>query len=211
MKRYKNVVLKIVICTTISIIFVVLIESFIIQPVKVMQYSMYPTIKENEIILINKWFSITKNIPERGDIVIFKEPSKVYVEKNEYDDSNVIADYSEKNNTNLIKRVVGLPGEHIQITAEGKVYIDGQILEEEYIYYSNPSKYGKYNIEFQFCDILIPEDCLYVLGDNPEASSDSRSFGCIPIEKIDGRVWIRVYPFGAWGKIKFKSYYKYLE
>lgn len=202
----KNFVI-IFICIILAIIIVFLIETFLVQPVRTEQTSMYPTIRENEIILIDKWFGVTKKTPQRGDIIMFKLPSTEYVDENMYNPYNIIADYSKNTSTNFIKRVIGLPGEHIKITEDGEVYINDNLLEEEYVKYSKPSSYGDYGIEFQFCDVIVPDNCVYVLGDNPSEAADSRSFGCIPIEKIDGKAWIRIFPFGSFGKIEFKSYY----
>lgn len=83
-----------------------------------------------------------------------------------------------------MKRVIGLPGEHIKIE-NGKVYInekelDEEYLESEYKYTDTESYEGKY----MYIDIVIPEDAVYVMGDNRKKSNDSRSFGCIPFDKI---------------------------
>ena len=205
----KKIILKILICTIIAIIVVFMIEKFFIQPVRTKNISMYPTIKEDEIILINKWFGVTNQVPQRGDIIMFELPSVEYIDENTYNSNNIIADYSESTSINFIKRVVGLPGEHVKITKDGEVYINDKLLKEDYVKYSKPKTSSHYDTQFQFCDVIVPEDCVYVLGDNPDKAADSRSFGCIPIERIEGKVWIRIYPFGDFGEINFKSYYWY--
>ena len=54
----------------------------------------------------------------------------------------------------------------------------------------------------QFYDLIVPENCVFVMGDNRDHSTDSRSFGCIPLEKIEGKVWIRFWPFNLFGKVE---------
>lgn len=129
----KNIFI-ILICVFIALVLVIAIETVLIQPVRTEQNSMYLTIKEDEVILIDKWFGITNKNPSRGDIVMFKVPSKEYVKENEFQVDKVIADYSQRTTTNFLKRVIGLPGEHVKISEEGQVYINGKLLEEEYIH-----------------------------------------------------------------------------
>ena len=96
-----------------------------------------------------------------------------------------------------IKRVIGLPGEHVQIK-DGKVYINGEELEEKYLSDEvvTEAEGG------QFIDIIVPEDTVFTMGDNRSHSSDSRRFGCIPYEKIEGKVVFRFWPFSSFGTIE---------
>lgn len=91
------------------------------------------------------------------------------------------------------------------------IYINEELLQEDYVENEKISMIGDFGLDFQFCDITVPENCVYVIGDNSEKAADSRSFGCVPIDKIQGKVWIRVFPFSSFGKIEFKSYYKDLR
>lgn len=202
----KKTILKIFICIIIAFLIVLVIETFFIQPVRTEKISMFPTIKPNEVLLVNKWYGVTNKAPERGDIIMFKSPSKDYVTEEEYNPKNVLADYSEKNRTNLIKRVIGLPGEHIQISEDEKVYINGKLATEDYLQ-SSPSQTASYGMTFSYCDVIVPENSVYVLGDYPYESADSRSFGCIPMDKIEGKVWIRIYPFSSFGKLEYDLTY----
>lgn len=171
---------------------------------------MYPTIKESEVLLINKWFGNINKMPNRGDIVMFQKPSIDYVYEEDDRSKNMIADYSKNTHIHFIKRVIGLPGEHVKISEDGHAYINGELLQEEYIKDKEINNTGDFGLRFQFCDVIVPQNCVYLIGDNPEKSADSRSFGCVPIEKIQGKVWFRVFPFSSFGEIKFKPYYKYL-
>ncbi len=81
----------------------------------------------------------------------------------------------------MIKRVIGLPGDHIQIK-DGSVYVNGEKLEESYI--SNEISTESFILN----DFTVPEGYYFMMGDNRERSSDSRTLGCIPKNKLEGRV-----------------------
>lgn len=95
-----------------------------------------------------------------------------------------------------IKRVIALPGEHLQIY-DGKVYINGTELQENYLqpYVTTSTDDSPY------FDLVVPENCVFVMGDNRPESTDSRRFGCIPLDKIESKVWIRFWPFDLFGKV----------
>ena len=98
--------------------------------------------------------------------------------------------------TSYIKRIIALPGEHIEIK-DGKVYINGEELEENYL-----TEGVETNADGgQFLDIVVPEKSVFLMGDNRSQSTDSRCFGCVPLEKIESKVWIRVWPLDKFGKI----------
>lgn len=90
-------------------------------------------------------------------------------------------DFLEIEKLSLIKRVIGLPGDHIQIK-EGSVYLNGEKLEENYLDKSI------FTESFVLTDFTVPEGYYFMMGDNRERSSDSRTIGCIPKKKIEGRV-----------------------
>ena len=102
--------------------------------------------------------------PGRGDIVVLRRPNKS-VEP-------------------LIKRVIGLPGETVRIV-EGRVYIDDVPLDEPYL---DQATWGDTHAQ------RVPEDHVFVLGDNRRASNDSRAFGMVPLDDIIGRAWVRYWP-----------------
>ena len=100
----------------------------------------------------------------------------------------------ENTKTSFIKRVIALPGEHVEIKY-GKVYINGEILDEPYLQ-DDVETTG--NLD----DFIVPEGTVFLMGDNRENSLDCRTFGCIPFEKIESKVWIRIWPLNLFGKVE---------
>ncbi len=96
------------------------------------------------------------------------------------------------NNELLLKRVIGVPGDMVDIDAEGNVSVNGQILNEPYVL---QKALGKSDVSFP---LLVPEDCYFVMGDNREVSIDSRSsiIGCVNLEQIEGKVILKLWPPG---------------
>lgn len=211
-EKTKNI-LEWIICIVIAVVLALLIKYFIGTPTIVQMESMYPTLKQNERLILNRLSRTMKNIPERGDIITFEQPSDIYISPEEADINNPIAVYNNKptnllskftyyvlewGKTSYIKRVIGLPGEHVQI-ANGKVYINGKELDESEYLNDNvyTDAYGGV-----FTDIIVPEGYVFLMGDNRTKSSDCRRFGCIPIEKIEGKVAIRFWPINNFGTVK---------
>jgi len=177
-------ILEWVYCIIIAIILALLVRYFIGTPTIVQQPSMYPTLKQGQRLILNRMIRTTKAIPERGDIVTFEAPSKSYVSAIDANIENPIAtyDYSIDNvfskfryyvleigKTSYIKRVIGLPGERVQIE-NGKVFINGEKLDESYLQEGVVTT----SLEGVFTDITVPENCLFVMGDNRPQSTDSR-------------------------------------
>lgn len=149
----------------IIVIVVVLIRTFLITPVRVNGPSMYPTLKGGEIMLLNKLGKI-----DRFDIVVLK---------------------IEKEEDNLIKRVIGLPGETVEIK-DDQIFINDKLLEDKYAYGAT------YNID----KITLKDDEYFVLGDNRKISLDSRLFGSIKAKEIKGTTNFVLYPFKSFGKVE---------
>lgn len=144
------------------IIFALLIIHFVGQASVVHGQSMEPNLHTDQRLIIEK-ISYRFYSPERGEIVVLN-----------VDDSDLP----------LIKRVVGLPGETIQIQ-NNQVFINGRLLDEPYLPATPQQSYGP---------IEIPSDHLFVMGDNRLHSRDSRSFGPVPINQIVGRAWLSIWP-----------------
>jgi signal peptidase I len=151
---------------------------FIAEPFIVSGSSMVPTFHNREYLIINK-IGYRLHTPERGDVIVFKYPR----DTTQY----------------FIKRVIGLPGEKIRIT-EGHVviynaqYPDGHVLAEPYL----PNQSVTFGAE---STVTLGSDEYYVLGDNRQASSDSRVWGILPKNDIVGKVWLRVFPLSQFGII----------
>lgn len=199
-------------CIVIAIILALLIRYFVGTPTVVKQESMYPTLVQNQRLILNRLPRTTKTLPERGDIITFEAPSNSYIDDTEVNLNNPVAEYYnepeglinkfvyyvlEWTKMSYIKRVIGLPGDHVQIK-DGKVYINDKLLDEPYLAegVETTSLGGK------FVDLYVPQGYVFAMGDNREHSSDCRRFGCIPIEKIEGKVVFRFFPFSVFGKIE---------
>jgi signal peptidase I len=151
----------------------ILIGVFVIQPVKVEGTSMLPRLHDGERIFINRFIYNFKKI-ERGDIVVFyypKDPGK-----------------------NFIKRVIGLPGDEITIS-NGKLRINGKLVPENYL-----SKDYTTNINAPHTWVVEPHH-YFVMGDNRDASNDSRSWGYVPEMYIYGKAVFRYWPLSEAGSI----------
>lgn len=198
-------------CIVIAIVLAILIRYFIGTPTIVKKRSMYPTLKQDERLILNRWGRTTKKMPERGDIITFEAPSKMALSAEEVDFNNPVAVYEnqpknifskftyyvlEWGKQSFIKRVIGLPGEHIKIE-DGKVYINGEEYKEDYL-----QEDVKTTASGVFTDFVVPENYVFAMGDNRAESTDCRSFGCIPLEKIEGRVVLRFFPFNRFGKVE---------
>ncbi len=207
----KNVVKEIlewVYCIVIAVVIAVLIKYYVGTPTVVNMSSMYPTLEESDRLILSRIDRTMKKMPERGEIITFEAPtgdaSSVDIEhpvaKYEYEPDgwwNKFVYYVlEFNKISYIKRVIGLPGEHVEIKND-KVYIDGEELEEDYL---NPSV--KTPIKGPCYDFIVPENCVFAMGDNRTNSTDCREFGCIPLEKIESKVVLRFYPFDKFGNVE---------
>lgn len=208
--KFKNI-MEWVYCILIAIVLVIIIKAFIGTPTIVKQTSMFPTLKQNQRLWLNKTGVAFNKMPERGDIVTFESPTTSFVTENDADLNNAVAEYKyeptnvfeyftynvlEIGKVSYIKRVIGLPGERVTIK-DGKVYINGEELEEDYLQENVTTG----DLQGAFVDIIVPENCLYVLGDNRSASTDSRRFGCVPVDKIESVAVFRFWPLSDFGTI----------
>ena len=160
----------------ISLVIALIITTFM-KPTIVKHYSMQPTLDENDFLIINRLL-YTRSTPERGDIIVF--------ESNQMDNNG--------DQKLLIKRIVGLPGEEIEIRG-GKVYINEELLLEPYL----EDEYTHGNIHQ-----MIPENNLFVMGDHRNNSLDSRNedLGLVNTEDIVGKAFLRLYPFSEIGIVE---------
>ena len=199
-----------ILCFVIAVVLALIVRYYIGTPTEVRMSSMFPTLHEGERLWLSRLGRTTKKLPNRGDIVTFEAPSKKKFENNEADISNPVAEYNNNINGTLekfsyyvleltkesyIKRVIGLPGEYVYIDENGNVYVDGNLLDESYLPNGVKTKTGTFN------ELVVPDGYLFVMGDNREYSMDSRAFGCIPIEKVEGRVLCRIWPFSKFGTV----------
>ena len=167
----------IVIVATIFIGLTYFIITFVGQRTVVSGSSMETTLSDGDNLIVDK-LSYRFRDPERFDIIVFP--------------------YKYEENTFYIKRIIGMPGETIQII-DGYVYINGEILESD-IYGNEVMEYAS----LASSPIELGEEEYFVLGDNRNHSSDSRdpSVGVLTREDLIGRAWVRIYPFSEMGVIR---------
>ena len=151
--------------------------SFAVQTVHVEGLSMFATLDDNDYLIANK-IDYRLHAPQRGDIIILRPPTD--------------------NSKDFIKRVIALPGEKLLIR-DGIVYINGKRLQEPYL----PEAWTVLNN----CPTdgtdgsVVPPNEYFVMGDNRNRSQDSRVFGFIGRDRIDGRAWFRIWPISHFGDI----------
>lgn len=155
---------------------------FLFQPHKVDGRSMHPNLQDKEYVLTDK-ITYRRRSPERGEVIVFHAPPPY--------------------ESDFIKRVVGLPGETVEING-GYVFINGKRLEEVYLpssYVTNEKAFLREGVPYK-----IPQGYYIVFGDNRGFSSDSREWGPISEKAIVGRAWLVYWPASKWGVIQHEIY-----
>ncbi|MBU5677033.1 signal peptidase I [Alkaliphilus sp. MSJ-5] len=172
----KNEIIEWIKTIILSLVIALIITTFV-KPTIVKNYSMSPTLQENDFLIINR-FLYKRSAPKRGDIVVFQSNLKTDNGKDKL----------------LIKRVIAVPGDEM-IIKEGQVYVNGTMLEEDYI----PETYTEGDI-----DIIVPENKVFVMGDNRGNSMDSRDeiLGLVDFDVIMGKAFVRLFPFNKIGLLK---------
>lgn len=169
----------------IIIFFVVIIRLFVATPVNVKGSSMSPTLQNGDTMILYK---LTKNIRgiKRFDIVVIKTDSG-----------------------DLIKRVIGLPGDKIKYEVKyvneektGVLTINGEVVEEKFL--TTSKKNGTCETNWTICseEITVPKGEYFVMGDNRDDSKDSRMIGTIPFKDVKGTTELILFPFNRFGKVK---------
>lgn len=154
-----------------SLVAVLLISAFIFRHTVVDGGSMENTLKDGENLIISDLFYT----PKTGDIV-------------------VVEDYHTPFRKPLIKRVIATGGQSVMILPTG-VYVDGFLLEEDYVHTEPGYRYTP------VAEFTVPDGMIYVMGDHRDNSTDSRVFGCVSEEAILGRVLLRYFPFSRFGTV----------
>ena len=173
----------------IAILLALFIRTFVVQAFKIPSGSMKPTLQIGDHILVNKFLYGVKlpfvrstlipiSHPKRGDVIVFVYP---------VDESK-----------DFIKRVIGLPGETVEIT-DDNVYINGHLYDDKHGYYAggkgNDSNPGRRN---HFGPVTVPDKHYFVMGDNREHSYDSRFWGCVSSPSIKGKAFIIYWSWPHW-------------
>ncbi len=173
----------------LTLIIFLVIQTFVAQPYKVQQQSMEHTLEPDQYVLVDK---LTPRFDDysRGDIVVFNPPS----------------DWAQEDGTPFIKRVIGLPGDTVEIH-DGDVFINGTMLDEPYLYATapgdptQPTTSGGNEERW-----VIPEGELFLMGDHRANSANSRSFGPVEEGSVIGRAWLRYWPLNVFGILPTPTY-----
>jgi signal peptidase I len=170
----------------VAVVAAILIRTFVVQPFYIPSGSMEPTLNVHDRILVNK-LSYDFHSVHRGDIVVFKKP----------------ADDTTPGITDLVKRVIGLPGETIS-ASDGQVYINGRLLPEPWLPRVDQGV-TTFPSSIPGClpsppgSCKIPSGEYFMMGDNRTDSSDSRVIGPVPGSLFIGRAFVRVWPLSRLG------------
>lgn len=177
----------------VSLVIILPIRYFVLQPFFVSGSSMVPNFYDKEYVLIEKW-SYRLGVPARGDVIVFRYPNN----PKEY----------------FIKRILGLPGETVVAGLDNSVkvyntkYPDGfTVYEKHYLPDSHPTNcYSGTSSKYCGTRVTLGPDEYYLMGDNREHSSDSRSFGPVHKSFFAGMAWLRLFPFDQIGLIPRTEY-----
>ncbi len=175
-----------------ALVIAVVVKTFLMQPFWIPSVSMEPTIQVNDRVMVNKLAYQIGDV-SRGDVVVFQNPLEP--EEEESIPEAVIRSVLEavgirtRGLDDLIKRVVALPGETVEIR-DGELLIDGAALSESYTDGSFLPDFGPVEVE---------DGAVFVMGDNRDESFDSRRFGTIPLDDLIGRAFVIIWPFSNFG------------
>lgn len=159
----------------LALVLALVIRAYVVEARVIPSGSMLPTIEEGDRVLVNKVVYHTRE-PERGEIIVFEAP--------------VIMGDSQDD---FIKRVIGLPGDKVEVK-EGKVFVNETPLDEGYISEDPNYIYGP---------VQVPDNALFVMGDNRNASYDSHMWDSwLRLDKVKGEAFVRYWPLDRLGKIE---------
>lgn len=204
-KKQTSMVREIIETALIAILIFVLVRSVVLN-FKVDGDSMLPSFEDGQMLLVNRnaygefdlgdlvdwvpgvadqhWLTIVDwGDPDRGDVIVFTPPEP-------------------GDQKPYIKRVIGLPGDYIQISDDRTVIVNGVQLDEYYVGdYPTPCRSDP-----AYCDITVTDGTVYVLGDNRTGSEDSRYFGLVPQDRIIGKTWLVYWPVESIGIVDSPDY-----
>jgi signal peptidase I len=210
----KELPVLIVVALTIAL----LIKALVVQAFYIEQQSMLPTLEPGQRVLVGK-YSYRFGEPKRGDVIIFQDPRQKCGEADASPACNpaltrkVLDWFAEVfglptgSKEDLVKRIVGLPGETIAMS-KGQVFVcdgpacdpisdDGVPIDGRKIEFPHDEHRGPQADQANLENVTIPADNYFVLGDNRAASADSRSFGAVPRKQFVGKVVLRIWPPGG--------------
>lgn len=186
LQRLGALVLDILEVVVFSAAIFLFVYYLVLQPHKIDGPSMLPTLHDRDYIFTDKLTYRFKE-PKRGDIIVFQPPEAA----------------AHRSSKDFIKRIIGLPGEEVKVDAD-HVYINGNLLEETYLPFETKTFGSGFLEDGQ--TITVPPNSFFVMGDNREYSSDSRSWGFVTKGSITGKAWVHYWPLDKFGTLPVASY-----
>lgn len=172
MDKLRSFIKEVVTTVALAFVLALVIRACAVEAREIPSGSMLPTIHEGDRLLVNKIVYHLRE-PERGEIIVFDPPVP-----SEYD---------------FVKRVIGLPGDTVEVK-NGKVYVNGVVLEETYI--SEPPDYD-------YGPVRVPEDALFVMGDNRNSSYDSHMWETwLRMDEVKGKAFVCYWPLNRMGTLE---------
>jgi signal peptidase I len=182
----------------IALLISIFLQAFLVKAYEIPSVSMEPTLKVGDRVLVDR-LAYHLREPHRGEVVVFRydpgDPANWTQGSNgltrSLDQVAEVINITHRESTPFIKRVVGLPGETVEVR-EGSVYINGELLQEDYqLVRGGPEGIWQ-----------VGEEEVFVMGDNRPNSNDSRMWGCVPYQAIIGRAVLIWWPKSRWGSLK---------
>jgi len=188
-KRPLRLLLELLETLVLTLVIFFVVQTFVAQPFQVEQTSMEQTLEPGQYVLVDKLTPRWSDY-QRGDIVVLQPP----------------AEWRDQGDTPFIKRVVGLPGDHVEIRSDG-VYVNGVALDETaYTYRGTDGANQPTQPLTEVSSWDLGPGQLFVMGDHREASTDSRAFGPIAASSVIGRAFLRYWPAAAISILAAPSY-----
>jgi signal peptidase I len=210
----------------VALALALLIKTFLVQAFFIPSDSMQNTLLQGDRVLVNK-FSSHFGDPKRGEVIVFRDPGTWLGQEHSQKSGNAVLRglkdvfvfvglLPSDNEKDLIKRVIGVPGDHVACCTDGKVTVNGVKLDEPYLYRNPQTGVQDVPSERPF-NVTVPPNRLWVMGDHREVSADSRLHmsepgnGTIAQDRVVGRAFVLVWPLSRWSSLPVPDTFKRKE
>lgn len=188
--RKKNLLREYLEAAAIAVLLALFIRTFVVQAFKIPSGSMEPTLLIGDHILVNKFLYGVKIPFTRKTMIPVSEPKR---------DDVVVFIYPVDTTKDFIKRVIALPGETLEIR-DSKIFINGSPYQDKYGRYVDTAGKGNPSAGFHYGPTVIPENHIFVMGDNRDHSYDSRFWGFVPVQSVKGKAFIIYWSWPHWNR-----------